>query len=114
MKAEERVLFKLLLKGRVQPYFSSSLLDIRESKCDVPYCRKPIFIGSPALAFCFLPESFGSRASRISAFIKTQALTLKVTERSMKMRLSEDLKLAKLSNACRKFGSNLVSGSQAR
>jgi len=32
----------------------------------------------------------------------------------MKTRLSEDLKLAKLSNACRKFGSNLVSGSQAR
>lgn len=69
-------------------------------------------MGSPALAFCFLAESFGSRASRISAFIKTQALALKVTERSMKMRLSEDSKLAKLSNACRKFGSNLVSGSQ--
>lgn len=81
MKSEEKVLFELLLKGRVQPYFSSSLLGIRESKCDVPYRRKPIFMGSPALTFCFLPEIFGSRASRISAFIKTQALTLKVREK---------------------------------
>lgn len=84
---KEKALSEILQKGRLQPHFSSTPLDIRDS------ARKPVFVGSPALTFCFLLESFGSRTLRISAFIKTktnkkkhpQALTLKVTERSKKM-----------------------------
>lgn len=50
----------------MQPRFSSTALDIRES------ARKPVFVGSPALTFCFLLESFDSRTLRITAFIKKQ------------------------------------------